>query len=109
MNCKKFLKKKDSFIFRGKIYDYFKHSYNNTYLNERIVEIPICFEFMKEFHDKKILEVGNVLFHYFKQFNHEIIDKYEKSINKNVKNIDINKFKTNIKYDLIRSYSNRSP
>ncbi len=49
-----------------------------------------------------ILEVGNVLSHYF-SFKHDIVDKYEKA--EGVVNKDITNFQTTKKYDLIISIS----
>lgn len=89
-----------SFIFKGKSYQYFNHKYNNTWTNDRAVEIPLSFEAIKT--HKKILEVGNVLSHY-KKFKHDTVDLYEKA--KGVINEDIRTFKTDKKYDLIISIS----
>ena len=51
---------------------------------------------------KKILEVGNILSHYF-SVNHDIVDKYEKDVD--VINQDIIDYHPNKKYDLIVSIS----
>ncbi|CEA14315.1 hypothetical protein [Methanobacterium formicicum] len=51
---------------------------------------------------KRILEVGNVISHYF-PVNHDIVDKYEK--NKGVINCDISEIPSSEKYDLIVSIS----
>ena len=88
------------FVFNGKSYNYFKHWYNETWKNDRAIEIPISFEVIKKY--ENILEVGNVLSHY-KTFKHDIIDLYEKDIG--VINEDIRTFKTDKKYDLIISIS----
>lgn len=97
----KFFKPKKSFKFNGEEYSYLYHSYNTTWKNERIVELPIIWREVEKNKGKKILEVGNVLSHYFK-CNHDIVDKYEKApaiINEDI--IDFN----NKKYDLIVSIS----
>ena len=52
--------------------------------------------------NKKILEIGNVLNHYF-SFNHTVIDKYEEATG--VLNVDIVDFDTNEKFDLVVSIS----
>ena len=57
---------------------------------------------MNEYQEKKILEVGNVLSHYF-PINHDVLDKYEKA--KGVINKDVLDFKPRKKYDLIVSIS----
>lgn len=91
-----------TFVFRVKQYKYFYHKYNTTWKLERTVEVPIIFEVVKKHHDKNILEVGNVLSHYF-PVNHDIIDKYEKG--KGVINEDVVDFRPPKKYDLIVSIS----
>jgi len=98
----KIFKKNSSFELFGKCYFYFYHKYNTTYLNERAVEIPILKDMVSKYQGCKILEVGNVLSHYF-SFKHEVIDKYEYGIN--VINEDITSFFTVYKYDLIVTIS----
>lgn len=94
--------KADFFIFQNKKYDYFYHLYNCTCLSERAVEIPIAWEIVRNYSGKRILEVGNVLSHYY-SFPHDIVDKYEKS--GKVINQDIVDFQPEEKYDLIVSVS----
>lgn len=92
------------FIFRNKKYRYFYHLYNRTIASERIIEIPIAYGIIKNFEGKQILEIGNVLSHYFDITPpHYILDKYEKG--NGVINQDVVNFKTNKKYDLIISVS----
>ena len=79
---------------------YFYYPYNATWRNERVVEIPVIINVLSK--NKKILEFGNVLSHYF-SVNYDILDKYEKA--KGIINKDIIKFKPNKKYDLIISIS----
>ncbi len=100
----KIFKSRRTFVFRGKKYNYFIHYYNRTYQNERTVEIPIIWEIVKEYYEKglKILEVGNVLSHYF-PVNHDILDKYEKG--KGIINLDVVEYNPSVKYDLIVSIS----
>ena len=98
----KFTNSSKSFNFQGKNYEYFIHHYNRTWRTERSVEISIIMEMIKKYKGKKILEVGNVLSHYF-NVDHEIIDKYE--TDEGVINLDIVDFKTSKKYDLILSIS----
>lgn len=95
-------KKKGFFIFQNKKYEYFYHLYNCTCLNERAVEIPIVWEIARNYSGKRILELGNVLSHYY-DFPHDIIDKYEKA--EGVINQDIINFEPKEKYDLIVSIS----
>lgn len=96
------LKPSKTFVFQNRIYNYYYHWYNTTWANERDIEIPIVMDVVKENSKKKILEVGNVLSHYF-HFNHDILDKYEKS--KGVINQDIIDFRSPEEYDLIVSIS----
>jgi len=98
----KILKSRKTFKFRGKKYKYFYHRYNKTWKNERMVEIPIVWDMVKKNIGKGILEIGNVLSHYF-SFDHEIVDKYEKV--EGVINQDVVNFKSTKKYDLIVSIS----
>lgn len=90
------------FIFQNNKYSYFYHFYNRAIASERIVEIPIAKKLIDDHKGKNILEVGNVLRHYF-PIEHKVLDKYEKG--KNVINKDVVKFKLEEKFDLILSVS----
>jgi SAM-dependent methyltransferase len=90
------------FEFYGKRYNYFNHKYNTTGNNERAVEIPIIWDIVEWYYGKKVLEIGNVLSHYF-PINHIILDKYETA--DNVISQDVVDFHPNDKYDLIISIS----
>ncbi len=89
-------------IFQEKNYDYFYHPYNRTWKNERAVEVPIIWDIVGEQKGKRILEVGNVLSHYF-DIDHDILDKYERA--DGVINQDAADFRTIERYDLIVSIS----
>jgi len=91
-----------SFTFQGQTYNYFYHSYNNTWQNERAIEIPIIWRLLQEYRDKKILEVGNVLRHYF-PCRHDVVDLNEEY--PGVVNKDISDFRPAKKYDLVISIS----
>ena len=91
-----------TFLFQGKKYSYFYHLYNRTIASERVVEIPIARDFIQRYKGKDVLEVGNVLSHYFPT-NHDVLDKYEKG--EGVINEDVVDFKPKKKYDLIISVS----
>jgi len=84
-------------------YHYFLNIYNAV-VTERVVEIPFAMDFLKKnkYEGKRVLEVGNVLSHYF-DFKHIIIDKYEKGTF--VYNTDIVDFNSEEKYDIIISIS----
>lgn len=90
------------FLFRGKKYRYFYHLYNRTIGSERVVEIPIAKDLVEGYRGKRILEVGNVLPHYF-PVSHDILDKYE--VAPKVINGDVADFKLPHNYDLIISIS----
>jgi len=90
------------FAFNGSEYNYYRALYNTTFLNERTVEIPIIVDYIEKFKEKRILEIGNVISHYFK-FSYDILDKYEKQ--EGVINVDIVDFVPEYKYDLIVSIS----
>lgn len=91
-----------TFSLRGREYPYFYHPYNLTWADERIVEVPVAREFLSGRPDGTVLEVGNVLSHYF-DVRHDIIDKYEKA--DGVINEDVIDFNPGRKYDLIISVS----
>ena len=90
------------FTFQGKKFRYLIHKYNFTWRNERSVEIPIIRDIVLKNRNLKILEVGNVLSHYYK-INHDILDKYE--VAPEVINEDVVSYNPKQKYDLIVSIS----
>jgi hypothetical protein len=94
---------KRSFTFNKDSYKYFYHSFNATYCNERMVEIPIIKKIIKNNKNKKILEIGNVLSNYY-NIKHDILDKYDESKLIKFKE-DIDTFKPKEKYDIIISIS----
>lgn len=91
-----------SFTARGVDYRYFYHPYNQTYCNERAVEIPIVWSIVQRVPPDRVLEVGNVLSHYFPT-RHDVIDKYEPA--PGVQNVDVVDFRPTRPYDLIISIS----
>ena len=91
-----------TFSCSGRKYYYFNNMYNHTWANERSVEIPIIMDIINKNKGKTILEVGNVLSHYF-SFAHDVLDKYE--IFPGVINQDVVDFKSDKLYDLIVSVS----
>ncbi|MFH1663494.1 MAG: hypothetical protein ABH986_01640 [archaeon] len=94
---------KPGFYFNGKKYTYFAERKDKmTWRNERAVELPLMWSEVQKFKGKRILEIGNVLSHYF-SFEHDIVDKFEKG--KGVINQDVVDFKPKKKYDLIVSIS----
>ncbi len=85
------VKSRKSFTFQGKTYPNFYHRYNIPWKNERTVEIPIVRDIIKDIEEDRILEVGNVLSHYF-YVEHDVVDKYEKA--EGVINEDVVNFKS---------------
>jgi len=83
---------------------YLFHSYNHTWLNPRMIEVPIIWYIVQhgENENKRILEVGNVLSHYF-PVKHDVIDKYEDA--EGITKQDIICFTPSHRYDLIISIS----
>jgi SAM-dependent methyltransferase len=95
-------------FYRGSKINQIYDDYNNAFLNERTIEIPLCLHlintFAKTFHKPKILEVGNTLAHYEKnRIERLTIDKYEKY--PGVINIDIVDLKDKATYDIVFSIS----
>lgn len=91
-----------TFIFNGHSYPYLYHFCNRTWKNERGVEIPIFREILLRHQTARVLEVGNVLSHYF-PIQHDVVDKYE--VAPAVINQDIVEFAPTKRYDLILSIS----
>lgn len=98
----KYIKRPKIFVFQGHTYHYFYHWYNTTWKNERCVEIPIIMNIINSSKGKRILEVGNVLSHYFPT-KHNILDKYENA--PGVINQDVVNFQPSYRYDHIVSIS----
>src|SRR5271157_1208679 len=88
--------------FDGNFLPVFYHGYNETWLNERQVEIPIFKLLLHEYEGKDVLEVGHVLKHYLPHA-HLTIDKYERG--PGVVNVDFLEYNNWKKYDLVFSIS----
>lgn len=92
----------ERFVFLGASHPYTLARYNNTFRNERSVEISVARWFLSQGHVGKMLEVGNVLGHYGIQ-GHEVLDRYETIAG--VLNVDIVDFVTPRPYDTVVSIS----
>lgn len=90
-----------TFSFQAARYPYFLRGYNLTWSNERSVEVPIVWDQVRACRGR-VLEVGNVLSHYF-AVDHEVIDKFERA--PAVRNEDVESFRSPHRYDLIVSIS----
>lgn len=91
-----------SFEFNGNELDYFFHPSNRTWTNGRQIEIPIGRSFSEEYPPEDVLEIGNVLNHYF-PVSHDVLDKYEEY--PGVINEDIVEFSPDRSYDLVFAIS----
>ena len=94
-----------TFRFGGVTHRYFCHLYNATWRNERAVEMPIVLDYMKEYrsrHGGTVLEVGNVLSHYYKHY-FTVLDKYE--VGEGIINEDAAAYTPSRKFNLILSIS----
>jgi len=90
------------FTYNNHQYHYFYHLYNQTWRDERAVELPIIWDEVKKVDGERVLEIGNVLSHYY-PVHHDIVDKHEKG--DGIINCDILDFHTPKVYDLIVSIS----
>ena len=91
-----------TFEFQGRTFSCFYHRYNMTWAGERTVEIPIGKSYLDQYAGGNVLEVGNVLSHYFPA-THDILDKFEKG--PGIINQDIVGYSPAKSYDLILSIS----
>ena len=91
-----------SFEFKGRTLQCFYNWYNMTWAGERTVEIPIARSYIEAQPGARILEVGNVLPHYFPA-EYDVVDKFERG--SHVINTDIVEFAPATPYDLIISIS----
>lgn len=102
VGCCRLTRSRRTFVFRGHDYNYFYHTYNLAWRNERAVEIPIAMECLLANKGQEVLEVGNVLSHYM-AVDHDIIDRYE--VAEGVINEDAADFAPEKEYDAIISVS----
>lgn len=91
-----------SFEFQGRSFPCFYHRYNMTWAGERCIEIPIAKSYLEQHAGQSVLEVGNVLSHYF-PVSHDVLDKFERG--PGIINEDIIGFSPAKQYDLIFSIS----
>jgi hypothetical protein len=67
-----------SFVLDGENLSYHVARGNRTWDNERAVEIPLVWrELERRGHGEGVIEVGNVLGHYF-EIDHPVLDRYER-------------------------------
>jgi len=97
-----YIRRPATFLFDCQVLTYFEHPYNGTWMNERAVEIPLILHCAKSYPPSTVLEVGNVLSHYF-DVKHSVVDKYEHRqgiISKDILDVEISQ-----NYDCIVSIS----
>lgn len=90
------------FTFQGERLPYFLHRYNNTYRNERAVEVAVARWFLTREDNGRLLEVGNVLSHYGLT-GHTVVDKYEPG--EGVINADVVDYKPDELFDTVVTLS----
>lgn len=95
-------KRSATFRFEGEDIPYVRSTYNRTWATERCVEIAIARRELAANQGKRVLEVGNVLYHYGDR-GHVVVDKYERG--EGVRNIDIVELGSEERYDLILTIS----
>jgi hypothetical protein len=91
-----------TFEFKGRTLRCFYHWYNMTWAGERTVEIPIARSYLEAHPGATVLEVGNVLPHYYPA-EYEVVDKFERG--PHIINADIVDYSPPTRYDLILSIS----
>jgi len=96
------MRRSTTFTYDGKTYPYFCHRYNLAWRNERAVEVPIARDLLDAYKEQRVLEVGNVMSHYF-EVEHDVLDKYESG--ENIINGDVVEFEPDHPYDLVLSVS----
>jgi SAM-dependent methyltransferase len=90
------------FRYGGRRYRYAFRMYNETYNNERAVELPVVWRILRGAAGTRVLEVGNVLSHYY-PISHPVVDKYEQA--PGVLNCDVVDYNPGDRFDLIISIS----
>lgn len=61
----------------GRTLEYAVHPYNETWRNERAVELPLAFDWLDRRPSGPVLEIGHVLGHYRRGLAHTVVDLYE--------------------------------
>jgi hypothetical protein len=94
--------RRESFALAGHEYRYEVHTYNQTWTNERAVELALALDALRRHPPEDVLEVGNVIGHYVRR-RHAVVDKYERG--PGVLNADALDFRPARRYRLIVSIS----
>jgi SAM-dependent methyltransferase len=94
--------KPGSFTLGGETYVCVHHRHNSTWLNERAAELPVAKRALDAADRGSVLEVGDVLGHYF-PCEHAVVDKYERG--PRVVPVDVLDHRPRERYDLVLSVS----
>lgn len=94
--------RRKTFMLNGRSYRYFCGKYGETWKTERAIEVPVAMDLLAGHSPGQVLEIGNVLRHYF-QLTHNVVDKYEKF--SGVVNEDVVSFRPSQKFSLIVTIS----
>jgi SAM-dependent methyltransferase len=93
---------RERFSLAGREYGYEVHAYNQTWTNERAVELALALDALRRHPSEDVLELGNVLGHYVAR-SHDVVDKYEQA--PGVINSDVLDFQPGRRYSLVVSIS----
>jgi hypothetical protein len=96
------LRSRRTFELDGRTYRYHWGRYHTTWRTERAVELPVVWDAVRAHPPSRVLEVGNVLAHYY-PVRHAVVDKYERA--DGVINRDVVDLRPERDYDLIVSIS----
>lgn len=102
MRIQSIAKQTSEFRLGGELYPYLYSEFNHAWGTERTVEVPVIWSQVRKTPPSRVLEVGNVLSHYYPT-SHRVVDKYEAG--PHVINMDIVEFTPESPLDLIVSIS----
>jgi len=93
---------RERFVLAGREYGYEVRAYNQTWANERAVELALALDALRRHASGDVLELGNVLGHYVER-RHDVVDKYERA--PGVINCDVLDFHPGRRYSFVVSVS----
>ncbi len=99
---KKTFRTPPAFALAGKHYQAAWHLYNQTWTNERSVELALALAQLEGRDPSRILEIGNVLSWYL-PIQHTVVDRYETG--RGVVNVDVIDLDLRARFDLILAIS----
>lgn len=92
-----------TFPFEGRALPYVVHPYNETWRNERAVELAVAFDWLDRRPAGPVLEIGHVTGHYRTTPQHTIVDLYEPA--EGVLNVDALTYDPGTKFTSILAVS----